>query len=712
MKHTDIMMKYRLEFGLVTNIFDWLENRTTFISNLKHLQEDTLRAYVILLGYYWSKNEISDKILVFTSDDLSKIIEGSTDVLANHTNTTTYLIDIAEILLKIGESGQFVEKCEKQLIDAVHSQNENAIDVYFRVAAHFNIALPNGIPFGMQTAVIKSMHSRSSNNKLFAEALLLIDVALQKQQQEDKECDVVTDSLKCIWNELCVRRDHECDQCYAILAQFIDYFLNCCRANDVFAKDFLSDELWTILRRGMMSKEVLKRKQSNYVLRSVLKFVTYRSEYSEIFGFGTQADHCASVWDTYFIVLDTMLDFQGHLIVSTLEQYFGNIVQSLPDKWLGIIFGMVFSHSVTSVKQYGISFTLRHKIHFDNQSDINDMFHMALNNMAVYTERSTEFVEKMAEYICTKNNINHEVEMMARINWKSVPGWIMLNSLTVSLKKNPSVGGINVSAVMAFIEAIVQTKNIRETVEINGMIVDMVLTIGSNQFSLIQLLTLYEKTQCAKLLEEIPQRLTIDTFEWELIPSTKVSPATKVDYFKFALTDANDQSDFLDRFYERTKGEQEITGLSDFEYILFSSMCIEHGLLNALHLFKSRLYDLISRNDNVNVDSLMFAVDLMSFIATRYLPMAEESAEIYKCFDETFNSFHQIIRNKMYVGRNATNESILRQRVDLIAAKLATCSELHPSRMDVLAIFSNAVIIEDYNLDLVCADDSCILNRF
>lgn len=698
MQLNEVKTKYHAEFGLVADIFNWFESRTTFIKNLKHLQEDTLRAYAILLGYFWSANRISDDILVFTSNDLAKIIESNADVLATQPTVTSYLIDIIEIQLQIGKSGDLVEQCEQHLIEAVRTQNENAIEVYFRVAARLNASLPSGMPFGMQKTVIESMHGKWTNEKLFVEALLLIDGALKKHE------DATGDCMKFIWRELCVRRDHQCDQCYVILAQFIDYFLSCCRTNAEFSNGFLCNELWTVLRQGMMSSEIVRRKQSNYVLRAVLQFVNGRSDYSRVFvvqpAKENATEHFNEVWDTYFIVLDTLLDIQGHLIVSALERYLGDIVKALPPQWYSVIFAMLLNHSVTSVIQYGISFALDHKIHFDNQIDVNEMLHTALNNMALYSEESTGFVAKMSDYI-SSNNLNHELQLFAKINWKSVPGWIMINSLALSLKKNPSVHGVDVLAVMTFIETFIQTKKNKEMASLNETIIAIVHAIGSNRFSLIQLLTLYEQTQCAQILSEIVSPLSIDVFESELIPSTKITPATKVDYFNFALTDAKLQSDFLDQFYERKRGDHSAIGYNECEYILFASMCNEEGLLNALQLFKSRLFDLIPRKDNVTVDALMFGVDLLCFIVTRYLPMADDNVDIYKCIHGTFTSFHEIIRHRRYDGRTATNEAILGQRVDVICAKLAMCSELHPKHMDVLAILSSAIVIEGYDLDLV-----------
>lgn len=703
MQLKEVNTKNNAEFALVGNIFNWFESRTTFIANLKHLQEDTLRTYAILLGYFRSKNRINDDILVFTGNDLAKIIDVNADVLATQANAISYLIDIIEIQLQIGHSDDFVEKCEQNAIRAVQRHNENAIDIHFRVAARLNASLPNGMPFGMQKTVIESMHGKWTNEKLFPEALLLIDAALKRWPTATGDC------LAYIWRELCVRRNHQCDQCYAILAQFIDYFLNNCHTNTDFAKEFLSNELWTILRRGMMSSELLKRKQSNYVLRSVLQFVNDHDEYRRFFIVEPlqqdAPEHFINVWDTYFIVLDTLLDIQGHLIVSALERYLVDIIKSLPSQWYSIIFAILFNHSVSSVIQYGITFALNRKIHFDEDADVHEMLHVALNNIALYAEESTAFVEKMSDYINSNSNLNQELYMLTKVNWKSVPGWLLLNSLAVSLKRNQPVHGVNVSAVISFIETFIQTKKHKEMSSINEMVLDIVRAIGSNRFTLIQLLKLYEQTQCAQILEEIVQPLTIDAFDLDLIPNTKISPTTKVDYFNFALSDAKRQSDFLDKFYERKRGENSITDYSDCEFILFASMCNEEGLLYALHLFKSRLFDLIPRKENINVDALLFGTDLMCFIVTRYLPMADENVEIYKSIHDTFNMFHEIIRNRMYGGRNACNEAILNQRVNVISAKLAMCSELHPNRMDVLAILSNAIVIEDYNLELVCVDD-------
>lgn len=700
MQLNDVQTKFHAEFGLVANIFNWFESRTTFIKNLKHLEEDTLRTYAILLGYFWSKKKISDDILVFTCNDLVKIVDGSADVLATMPNATSYLMDIIDIQLQIGKCDDFIEKCEKNLIEAVRTQNENAVEVYFRIAARLNASLPNGMPIAMQKAAIKSMHGKWSNQKLFAEALLLIDGALKKQESATSDC------AQFIWRELCVRRDHQCDQCYAILAQFIDCFLSVCRTNAEFKNEFLSTELWTVLRRGLMSAEVLKRKQSNYVLRAVLQFVNGRNEFRGVFmvhqAEGNAEEHFNNVWETNFIVLETLLDIQGHLIVSVLERYLGDIVKWLPVHWYSIIFAMLFSHSVTSVKQFAISFAFEKQIYFEKESDVNETFHLALNDMALYAEESTAFVEKMSKYI-NSHNLNQELETFAKINWKSVPGWIMLNSLAVSLKRNPPVHRINVLAVMAFIETFIQTKKNKELADVNERILDIVHAIGSNRFSLIQLLSLYEQTQCAQILKEIVQPLTIDAFELQLIPSTKISPSTKVEYFNFALSDAKGQSDFLDQFYETKRDDNSVTGYSDCEFILFASMCNEEGLLNALQLFKCRLFDLIPRKDNVTVDALLFGIDLMCFIVTRYLPMANANAAIYKCVHDTFNIYHEIIRNRMYSGRTASTEATLSERVDLICAKLAMCSELHPKRMDVLAILTNAIVIDDYDLDLVGA---------
>lgn len=694
MQVNDEQTKYHAEYALTANIFDWFECRTKFIRNLKQLHEDTLRAYAILLGYLRSISKIGDDILVFTGNDLLKIIESSIDVLAEQPSATAYLIDIVEIQLLIGKSDDFVEKCERHLVEAVHAHNENAVDVYFRVAARLNAILPHGIPVGMQRAVIDSMHGKWSNEKLFAEALLLIDNVLKKH---DANC------ASLIWRQLCVRRDHECDQCYAILAQFIEYFLQSCRAKVEFAREFLSDKLWAVLRRGMMSSEILRRKQSNYVLRSVLQYVEGRNEYMDAFIVSQReaivSEHFVGVWETYFIVLDTLLDIQGHLIISSLERYLVDIVKSLPMSWCSVIFAMLFNHSVTAVVQHGIAFALDHKIYFDFDANVNEMLHLAMNNMALYAEESISFVERLAKYI-TSNNLNHELKMLSMISWKSVPGWIVLNSLAISLKRTPPVHHIDMSALMSFVESFVQTKKHKELPGINETIIDIVHAIGSNRFTLIQLLTLYEETKCAQILDQIAQPLTIDAFEMELIPSTKISAATKVDYFNFALPNAKGQSDFLDRFYERKRGDS-LSDYSDCEYILFACMRNEDGLLHALQLFKSRLFDLIPRKDHVTADALLFGVDLMCFIVTRYLNTTVDNIEVYKCIHDTFNSFHEIIRNRMYDGRNATNEAVLGQRVSVICAKLAMCTELHPKRMDVLAILTNAIVIEDYDLDLV-----------
>lgn len=708
MQLDDVKKKYHADHALVANIFDWFESRTTFVSNLKHLHMDTLKAYAVLLRYFLSKNKADDNILVFTGNDLARIINGNADELAAEPDTLSYLVDIIEVHIRIGKSDDFVEKCGRHLIEAVHSQNENAADVYFLVTARLNASLPNGIPFSMQKAVIESLHGKWSNEKLFAEALILIDDVLRRCE----EAGAANDCVKLIWSELCVRRGHQCDQCYTILARLIGYFVNCCRSNAEFADEFLSNQLWTILRRGMVSSKSAIRKRSNHVLRSVLDLADY-SEYRKFFVVNQSNDITSEpfmdVWEIFFNVLDTLLDIQGHLIVSTLEQYLGKIVKSLPARWYSIIFALLFNHTVTSVIQYGITFVFDHKVQFDIEDDVNESLNEALNNVTLYAEESTVFVEKISEYI-TNNNRNHELKLLAKINWKSVPGWVMLKSLAISFNRNPPVDDVDVSALMSFLETLIQTKKHKEMAGINKMIVDIVRTVGSNRFPLVQMLTLYEHTQCVELLGSIAQPLAMDTFELVLIPSTKISPATKMDYFNFAQPDAREQSNFLDKFYESKQGDHSATGYSDCEYILFVCMCNEEGLSNALQVFKSRLFDLIPRKDDVTVDALRFGIELLHFIVTRYLPIADDNAEIYKCIHDTFNTFHEIVRNRMYSGRTASIEDMLSQRVDVICAKLAMCTELHPKRMDVLAILTNAIVIENYDLDLVSADESITCN--
>lgn len=712
MQLDDVKTRNHADHELVANILDWFESRTTFISNLKRLHEHTLRAYAMMLGYFRSKNEVNDDILVFTSNDLARIIYGNADVLVTQANTLSHLIDIIEIQIQIDKSDEFVEKCGKHLIEAVHSQKENAVDVHLQVTERLNASLPNGIPLALQKAVIESLHGQWLNEKVFAEALILIDGALKRYKDADEyyteDATANNECVKLIWSKLC-GHNHQCDKCYTILAQLIGSFMSCCRTNAEFANEFLSDQLWTMLRRGMVSTELFMRKRSNCVLRAVLQLANDRSEYSKFF-VGNQStnftsEYFTSVWDSFFNVLDTLLDIQGHLIVSTLERYLGDIVKLLPARWYSIIFSLLFTHTVISVVRYGIAFVFDHKIQFDKEDDVNESLHNALNTTALYAEESSVFVEKMSEYI-TNNNRNRELELIAKIDWKSVPGWVMLKSLAISFNRNPPDHGVNVSALMSFIEAFIQTKKHKEMAGINEMIVDIVHSVGSNRIPLVQMLILYEHTQCVELLGEIAQPLAMDTFEVVLIPSTKISPATKVEYFNFALTDAREQSNFLDEFYERKQGDHSVTGYSDCEYILFACMCNEEGLSNALQVFKSRLFDLIPRKDDVTFDALRFGIELLCFIVTRYLPIADGNAEIYKCIQDTFNSFHDIVRNRMYSGRTASNEAMLYQRVHVICAKLVMCSELHPVRIDVLAILTNAILIEDYDLDLVSADES------
>lgn len=712
----DIKENYGSEIQLLTNIFEWISDRKIFITKVNNLQEDALMAYTVLLAYKCSKSENENtNDLLFNYEDIFEIINNNLELLCQQTKLRNYMLDIFGLtysLSKCDANHEFQEKCDKYFMEALASQNENAIDMCLQVGACFNAITKTGFTINVEKSIVDILHGKVTNEKLFAKTLLLIEANVKKGQDSQKLLSI--HCLESIWSTLC---KHQCDRCYTTIAHLITFYIHECHNDLQFSRNFLNDSLWLFIRNGIESSELLRRKQSIYILKNVLEFATNHELFNNFahknFMVNNQInslDEIRNTWKTYFIVLENLVDIQSHLILSSLEQYLCDIVKYLPDFWYSAIFVIVLKHHNSQVIQYGIEFILNGQQHFE-RTDLQAIFYMALNNVFLYAKDKTFPADSLVDYIGKK--LSSELDLLSKIEWKAVPAWILLKSIDSYLsneaKKNEcEVIKFIVPKLFVFIGACIKVCKSQEVLNVNKFIVNIIQSIGFEYFTLEQLLILYDKTHCDEIISGIQNPLTIEIYEKNFIQLRDVTRETKVKYFIYArLPNGMEKIKFLDDFY--ATNEWRMNEFPDYEFLLFHCLYLTESLYSALQIFKPRLYNLSTKNSEMTVDTLLFAVTVLQFIVNGYLDIKngenDENGNRMFCIltmiKDVSNNFQEAYRSKLYLGKDVIKETLISNRITAIIAKLAMCAELYPNRMVVLAILSDAILFDEYELDLV-----------
>ncbi|XP_063241953.1 probable methyltransferase TARBP1 [Bacillus rossius redtenbacheri] len=211
-----------------------------------------------------------------------------------------------------------------------------------------------------------------------------------------------TDSTKTMWNlfNICTLADY--------------YFPS--NINDRFVSLISSDVLWKLLQEGLVHDDSTVRKQAIYVMKRTIDIVMRHklvidADNDKLTVFCWQPssqDELVSMWEKYFIVLETLEETQVHLVTPVLrvvdeliqkfiaESIFGIKHVGLHITWVVCIFHRILYHENSSIKKWGVVAMDRHKFNFvsdDNEcaSKVVITLIQALNDSALYSCTQGEY---------------------------------------------------------------------------------------------------------------------------------------------------------------------------------------------------------------------------------------------------------------------------------------------------------------------------------
>lgn len=714
----DINTEYKESIALVAHAFLYQQNLELFADKVKQFDIDALKAYTTLAAYYKQhqqnavpgnlKNVLALCTFFTNLNDIEQMPTAENQLCK-------YLIDAFEVMVSINRcldennNATFYTEYHSFLQMALQSERPDIISVYFQILHRLDHAFDTEIPVGILKTIIGAVHRQLSGNaKLLNEALLLIESNIRKRHQS-KSTTATSSSeeiLNFIWHCLCPRqvKIQQCSVCYTIVAQLIQVYLDECRLNSKFSMDFLSNNLWHFIRDAIESKELMRRKQANYMLQHILDsnqgavmMRTNAGAYGIIDGeldTHQQQTDLVQIWKNFFSILESLLEIQCHLVISCLDQYLDAIVKHLPTFWYSILFVLVLKHHNNIVIHYGITFILRHQISLQHDDTLMSSFYDALNNTYLHSEAKID-EQQLAEYF-KRSDMNRTMKIMKFIDWHPVPLWTIFKSIDIYVRLNHGQG-FQLPLLLDFFKSSMPLLNaLPQTSEMG---VNILRNIGIGQLNLQQILVLYHLIGRQEILNEFKQPLDKSNFE-TLLQMDDISLETKIQYFEHAIPSAQEQTKFLTEFYEnhRTIARQ----YAHYEFLFMNAFYAEKPFHAAFMITAPSIYGLMKPNGvHYTLDGLQFAASLIKFIVNKFMGDDTEFAS-YDGINKIVSNIIEVLRQKLYVDReNPRKLEEINDLITVINMKLTKCSKLYRIKMAVLGPLTNAIMLEEDSVDLV-----------
>lgn len=695
-----IATEYECDLALLSNFSLYEKNIESFEQKVEQFDRHALRAYIILIVHHkGQQNETPQRLLeLFLPHTFFAKLNEANRLLANENQLSKYLVDAFEVVAyttKCIEDETFFECYHKFLRTAVDSERTDVISVYLQLLHRIDRVFKTQIPVEILNTIIESVHGPLCDNpKLLNEALMLIESNIEKRHQCEGQSPATEQLLNFMWNNLCVRGPpkHQCNNCYNIIAQLIKVYLNECRRNEQFRTAFLSNELWHFIRAAIESKDMLRRKQAIYILQNTLAL--NQQAVMSVGEFSSELEKdCAQSWENYFAILESLLEIQCNLIVSCLDQYLDGIAENLPPFWYSIVFALVLKHHNNVVIHYGIEFILRHRISFHHDNNLMNGFYQALNNTYLHSEAKIS-VQNLAKYF-QESDMNHTLEIMMLISWHPVPLWTIVKSIDVYMHENQGMG-FQTNLLLEFIKRSVNV--IKNLPTGDDIALSILKKLGINNLNLEQVLNLYQIINRQEILDEFHQPLDVRNFE-SFIKFNQISIDTKIKYFEHAIPNAKDQDNILVEFYENNR--TRIALFPHYEYLRINLTFTEKPVRMAFLVTTPGIYDFMKQYGECTLNGLLFAASILKFIALKFINDSTETA-VYECLHKFLTNILELKRKKRNTDQDdARKQQQIKDELTVINMKLTKCTELFQNKMIVLGILSDAIMLEDADIDLV-----------
>lgn len=724
---SDIIMEGKEDAAFLANVFLYQQNLELFAEKVKSFDAGALRTYIALATYHKQQQQQNDDIQL----NLSKLLEPCTfftnlndvtrmPVIAEN-QVCKYLVDAFEVMVSVrrcldaNNNVMFYTDYHSFLEMALHMEHTDMISVYFQVLHRLDHAFDTEIPVAILKTIIEAVHGPlSGNSKLLNEALLLIESNIQKRHKSTSTSTTMAASeqvLTFIWHNLCPRRApiHQCNVCYTIIAQLIQVYLDECRLNSAFAADFLSNKLWHFIRDAIESKELLRRKQANYILQHVLETNQDAvmmmmggsgsssggdTDDSQLDAQQQQHTDLVQIWKNFFAILESLLEIQCQLVISCLDQYLDGIVKHLPPFWYSILLVLVLKHHNNIVIHYGITFILRQQISLQHDDTLMDGFYGALNNTYLHSEAKVD-EQQLAEYF-TRSDMNRTLKIMKFIDWHPVPLWVIFKSIEIYVQLN-QCQGFQMPLLLEFLKRSMQIlKSLPHTDE---MAVSILRHIGIDQLDLSHTLELFHLIGRREILDEFKQPFDVNSFEM-FLQMDQISLDTKIQYFEHAIPNAKEQSKFLADFYQNYRSIA--ARYPHYEFLLMNAIYGEKSFYAALLVTAPSIYGLMKPNGNhYTLDGLKFAATLLKFIVNKFMG-DDVDFVAFDGINKIVSNIIEILRQKQFVDRQDPRKlEQIKDHITVINMKMTKCTKLYHIKMAVLGPLTNAIMMEEDSVDLV-----------
>lgn len=680
------------ELNSIKCVLDWINDRHLFIENVKKLEDDSLRALIGLLVAYGDVRKISADLLVFSCDQLLRIIN-CMDTAPKSSSQMVFIIDLLHVYAYYGlwKENNW-QTLETITISALQEQKEFLIENLFRLYSRLYKTAKFSSKF--LHVLVDFTHKIDTNSKMSIESLILLEKFTKINSGLNEEIiHIVHDTIT-----KCSKSKTGCDNCLTIMSHFIEHFLN--KSPPTFLKELVME--------GATSNVISHRKQSNYILKKLVKSSIEQNNFASFINSEAKYDTIAeleSVWETYFMALESLLEVQSHLISSTLDQYIDKIVEFIPLCWVKSIFILVLNQNSISIVKYGLRYLIESKIIFDDEPKLSNYFFNALNVTGLYIEDEYGFIDKLSTFLC--ENLRAKTSFIADVQWKKVPAYILLNSWLRAMKV-VSVKPLDQDAINFITSCTKVLASIADEIDnLDEMIANALSLVDIKQIDIVKLLEIYELLPSQKILKNIIKDLSFIEFS-TIILTTAISAQVKADYLKITNANCENLLSKLDVVYE-DRTDILAPYHFDYYYIVFDTMLREQTLLEAVNLFKIRSYSVLL--DNQHSKTIYMDIFKMLYkIMVKYMPIYgkkndHELADTYESLHEMFKYMMKKIEGESCVLRlDRVNDMLVSDWITVLRGIFSMSVTLVNNQQDVMGYISEAIEHEDFNFILVCTN--------
>lgn len=677
------------EIDSVKGVLEWINNRESFVSKVRKFESGAMRAHIGLLVAHGERGTLSDDLVVFNCEHLLRAIKYIEASPITESSLVVFILDILHVYAHFGVwKENDWQALEAMSISALHEQKEVPIEICLRLYSKLCGIVKISERF--LAALVDFAHKVDPNSKLSIESLIVLEKIVQDSPEKSAETATVIQNLIV----KCSNSKTVCDNCLAISAHFIDHLL----------RNSATDFLTGFLQQGIISSVIGHRKKATYILKKFVKHSLEQNKVEGLVNVGAKYDsveEVESVWETFFMALESLIEIQAHLITSTLSQYLEQIVEFIPLCWVKSIFVLTLHQNSISVVKYVINFLFESKINFDGEPKLGNSFFSALNVTGLYVEDEYGFGEKLGAFLA--DNLRAKTSFIAAIQWKKVPGFVLLSAWLRAMKQSSSRPSEMdaVSFIASCTKVLASSSD--EITDLAEIISEALRLADAKRIDIVKLLEVYELLPSQNILSAISKQLTPAEFATIILTAT-IPAHIKADYLRATYPDGEHVLGLLDYLFEE-QGALFGPYHFDFNYVVFDTTLRDKSLFETVSLFKLRSYSILLEHQQ-SKQIFMSVFKMLYTITMKYLPdyrkrNRSEWGEAYTALYEMLEYLAAYGGDSEVLRLDRASESQLSDWITVLKGEFAASTNLFSSQEEILSNIVAAVSYEDFDLNLV-----------